>query len=675
MLKFFSRMQRFRNFVLLAFVVLMAISLVFFYAPSRNAAIREPTRSTEAVARVGKDDITVSELATLKETYQQMFGGQFSMAQFGGDRRLLDGLIRSRVISQEAARLGLAASDGEVADMIRKTFKDASGKFVGFDRYRESVTSRYGSVDRYEAQVRDQIAAQKLEAYVTSALRVSDEEVQDDYKRRNTTFDLTYVPVTADKLASKIQPADNDLRAYYEAHKTDFRILEPQKKIRYVFIDQTKTGEKLQISDADLQAEYDKLTPENKQGGVRVQQIVLKVARPDLDETVRAKADELVQKARGESGNATAEAFAELARGNSEDPATAKNGGTIEGVIRKNPNKPDDPLQSTLTMQEGTISEPIKYGNAYYIFRRGEAVPKTFPDARQELLVSLRNRRSYADAAQLASRAADLLKQSKDPAKVAQELATEANMSAANMVRETGFVKPGDDVPEVGSSPQFEEAIKPLEQTNEVGDRVSIKNGFAIPMLVDKREPRIPDYDEVKDKVAEAVRQEQAKSRLEQAARELATSANSPADLKGAAERLGLQAQTMNDYKLGAPLGEAGTGPVLDEAIYNLKAGEVTKTPIKVNDKWVVLGASKRTDADLAAFAKERDNLKQSMLASRRSQIFEDYVSAVQDRLQRDGQIKIYDDVLAKLTEDEPPAASPFPPRGGGNRPRIPASR
>ena len=36
-------------------------------------------------------------------------------------------------------------------------------------------------------------------------------------------------------------------------------------------------------------------------------------------------------------------------------------------------------------------------------------------------------------------------------------------MSAAEMVRETGYVKPGDDVPNIGVSPQFEDGIRNLE--------------------------------------------------------------------------------------------------------------------------------------------------------------------------------------------------------------------
>ncbi len=91
MLKSLGRMERSRNLIIVGFAVLMAVSLVMFYAPGRNAGSTEPSRSTEAVAKVGGEEITVGDLTRLKESYQQMFGGQISIAQLGGEKRLLDG--------------------------------------------------------------------------------------------------------------------------------------------------------------------------------------------------------------------------------------------------------------------------------------------------------------------------------------------------------------------------------------------------------------------------------------------------------------------------------------------------------------------------------------------------------------------------------------------------------
>ena len=660
MLKQLSRLKHTRRIIIVGFALLMAVSLVVFYAPGRNSSNVEPSKSTEVVAKVGREEITVAEVARRKENYLQNFGGRVSIAQLGGYKRFVDGLIRNRVVVQEAARLGLSASDAELREKLFKLFSDASGQFVGMQRYKESVTARYGDIEAFERTVRDEIAQEKLKTFVTAAVKVSDEEVQEDYKRKNSTFDVTYAVISADKLAEKIQPSDEELKGYYEQHKADFYIPEPQKKIRYVYIDQAKSGDKLQISDKDLRDEFEKLTPENKQAGVKVQQILLKVARKDLDAQVEKKAKDLIQKIYAASAETREKVFADLARGNSEDPATAKSGGHLPRPVKKNPNKVDALYDRTVDMQPGDVSDiPIRYGGNWYILRRGESVPKTFEEAKPELLASLRNRKGYGVGAKLAERAQNRLKETKDPQKVAQELAAEANMKPGAMVKETPFIKPGDDVPGIGSSQQFEAVIAPLNNANDVGERTGVKGGFAIPMLVEKKEPRTPDLEEVKTKVAQAVKQQRAKEQLEQKAREIASSVTSVADLKAAAEKAGFEVATEPGYKLGSPLGKVGTSPALDEIVYALKTGEVTKSPLKVGDNLVVVGVVDRHEADLAEFSKQREQLTQTMLSTRQSQLYEDYISGVQQRMKQDGKIKLYPEVLASLEDSEPEIAPP----------------
>jgi peptidyl-prolyl cis-trans isomerase D len=670
MLKQISRFERTSKVLILGFVGLMAVSLVLFFRPNGGASSVEPTKSTEVLATVGGDEITVGEFASQKQNLQAQFsrfGGQISLLQMGyTDDKILEGLILKKVTVQEAARLGLGASEAEVKDRIARNFSDPTGKFLLADASGKLDMSKYqervGDVAAFERGVGEDIAREKLEAFVAASVRISEDDVQQEYKRKNTNFDLTYVMVSADKLAEKIQPGNDELKAYYDKHKTEYNILVPQKKIKYIFIDQDKSGQKIQISDKELKDEYDGLKPEFKQAGVKVQQIVLKVARPDLEATVKAKADELVTKARGAGETTTEAAFGELAKGNSEDPATAKNGGAVNGVVKKNTAKTDDPYQRVLDMQPGEVTDAIKYKNAYYILRRGESVPKTFEDAKPELLVSLRNRRGYTVAQKIAQRAQDRLKETKDPQKVAQEFAAEANMSPADMVRETPFVKPGDDVPNIGSSQQFEEAIASLENPNDVGERTGIKNGFAIPMLVEKKGPRIPEFDEVKDKVTQAVKTETAKSQLEAKAKELIAGAKAPGDLKAAAAKLGLEAKAEANYKLATPLGDAGSSALLDEPLFAAKAGEVLKNPIFLNQNYLVIGVNKRTEADLTEFAKQRDSLMQSALTERKDQVFEDYLTVVRNRMDQAGKINIYKAAFATL-QDEEPEAAPQPKR------------
>jgi len=664
MLKQLAKWERTSKYIVIIFAALMAVSLVIFYAPGRNSASNvDPTRNTEVVAKVGSASITIADVARVRENYAQMFGNRINLAQLGGNKRFLDGLISKQVISQEAARLGLGASDGELREKIHKQFSDAAGTFIGFDRYKESVTARYGDIEKFENDMRDEIAQEKLRAFVSASVNVSDTEVEEEYKRRNTSFDVSYVALTTDKLATKIQPSDDELRAYYDSHKTDYRYLEPQRKVRYIFVDTEKVGSKLQIPEADLKAEFDQLAPEFKEAGIEIQQILLKVARKDLDAQVEQKAKDLITKLRGTTGQTTKEAFAEVARGNSEDPATARNGGMLEKPYKKNDNKVNALYDRAVDMKPGEVTDiPIRYGGNWYILRRGESVPKSFEQAKPDMLVSLRNRKAYGEAFKLAQQAQTRLQETKDPQKVAQELAAKANMTPAEMVRETPFVKPGDDVPEIGANQQFEQSIESLNNPNDVGTATGVKGGFAIPMLLEKKEPRIPDFDEVKTKIADEIKKQRAKDQLEQKAKDLVASLTGADGIKAAGEKEGYEAGSEESFKLGSSLGKAGTSTALDDLIYSLKPGEFSKTPIKVDDKWVIVGVTKRYDADPTGLAAQRDTLKSSMMSERQEQIFDDYVTGVEQRMKKDGKIEIYPKVLAQLEEEEPEAAPGLPP-------------
>ena len=662
MLKLFTRLERTRNFVLLIFSIVMVASLVFFYTPASNNVQANLAQSDETVATVSGNAISVGELVRQKENY-----AQFSRGQSFPSRMILDGIIGSRISRVEAERLGLTASDAEVAASIREQFKTEDGKPFDQALYEQNITEQFGSISTYEQSVRDDLSARKLEAFLTAGVVVSEEEVLNDYQRKNTKFDLNYVAVNTADLAKTITPTDAELQEYFEKNKANYYINTPQKKIKYVFVNTNKIGEKLQIPEADLRAEFENLPADKKSAGVLGQEIVLRVAKPEFDSQVQTKAAELVQRLKADGTTVSEEAFAELAKGHSENPSTAPNGGKLPGPVKENLQKADDPYQRLLKMKPGEVTEPISYQNRYFILRRGDDVPKTFEMARKELEVSLRNRRAYTVAAELAQKVADSLKQTKDPAKTAQEFAGQANMNAAEMVRETGYVKPGDDIPNIGVSPQFEEGISLLVNANDVGDKTPIQNGFAIPMLVDKKEPRDATLDEVKSQIAETLKNEKARTQVEEIARQIASGATSASGLGAAASSKGMTVKEQKDFVLGSPLGEgptAGTSDALQDLIYGMKVGDVSKEPIKVGDNWYIVGVTNREEANSADFATQRTSLMEQMLARKRAKVFGDYLSATRLRMEGDGSIKVYKEVLEKVDAPVPGEAPAGLPQG-----------
>jgi peptidyl-prolyl cis-trans isomerase D len=649
MLKFFSRLEKTRNFFILIFGILMVASLVFFYAPTRNTATANIATSQETAASVKGEKITVGELYRQKEQYSRFSQGRPYPAKL-----LLNGLVSSRILRVEAARLGLTASDAEVAEAIREQYKTEDGKPFDQARYELNVTDQYGSVRAFEDSVRDELSARKLQAFLTSGVTVSEQELLQDYQRKNTKFDLSYVSVNANDLAKSITPTDQELRDYFEKNKAAYYISVPQKKIRYVFVNTAKIGEKLQIADADLKAEYDKLPDDKKKAGVMGQEIVLRIPKPEQESQVLDKANEIVTNLRKEGPTVSEQAFADAAKGFSENPATALSGGKLKGPVRESPNNAEDPYQRLLKMKPGEITEPINFKGRYFILRRGEDVPKSFEDAKKELEVSLRNRRAYGVAAELAQKISETLKQNKDVQATAQQFAGQANMSPAEMVRETGYVKPGDNVENIGTSPQFEEGIAPLANQGDVGEKTPIQNGFAIPMLVDKKEPRDAEFDEVKDKIVEIVKLNKARDMVADIANQIAAGATSSEALAAAAKSHGLTAEEQKTFILGSPLGQgpsAATSEALEDAIFAMKPGETTKTPIKVGENYLVVAVTGRQDANMDEFAKQRSSLLEQALGRKRNEVFGDYLASVRQKYEANGDIKIYNDAVAKLDD------------------------
>ncbi|HTH36408.1 MAG TPA: SurA N-terminal domain-containing protein, partial [Pyrinomonadaceae bacterium] len=240
MLKFFNRLEKTRNFVLLAFSVLMVLSLVLFYKPSDPTLGATLARSEETAAKVSGEYITVGEIARQKESFSRRGQGQSIPA-----RTIANSLIGSRIARVEANRLGLRASDAEVAAAIRKQFKPTDGKPFDRGEYEANVTEQEGSVSAFEERVRDDLSAMKLRAFLTSGVTISEEELLEDFKRKNTKFDLSYVSVNTADLAKTITPSDQELRDYFEKNKAAYHINDPQKKIKYIFVNTSKIGEKL----------------------------------------------------------------------------------------------------------------------------------------------------------------------------------------------------------------------------------------------------------------------------------------------------------------------------------------------------------------------------------------------------------------------------------------------
>lgn len=643
--------------------IVVVAGMVVFYAPMGKMPMIAadgrplPVSETDLIAKVDKEEITARDymngLDTMMQMYKQFMsqgGKEMDLNQvksMGLDKNLLQSLIRKKIIDLEVKRLNLEASDAEVKARIREQFT-VDGKWVGYDKYQRYIERSGQTVGQFEQSLREQIADEKLRSLITSAIQISPQEVQEQFNRENTAFSLVYSVVDSSKLTDKITATDAELQAYFDAHKSEFRIEKTQRKAEYIFISQDAVSKNLQVTDEELKKDYD---PEKFVSEVRVQQILLKVLAEKDKPEVQKKVAELITRAKGDGG-AKAEDFGTLARGNSQDTATKDKDGDL-GFIKKDTLKTGSYLQRAFTMQVGEISDAVVDGNNIYILKVTERKNKTFEEAKESLLASARNRLSYKKASELADDAVKQLGEKKDIKAVAADIAQKQGSKPEDTLKQTPLFAPGDDVPNIGSNPSFEEAVSNLKAVGDVGVKTGIRGGFAVPKLLELKEPHDATLEEVKDKVAEKYKKDKVKDVAAEQAKSLLAGANNTTEgLKAAIEKAGLKAETRDDFRDGQSLENFNDISKVIPVALKLKDGEVIKEPIFGNDKYLVFGVTKRTDPDINKYNKESSTVKERLLEERRTMVYDAYLDSIKNKMKAAGKITVKKDVIDKLFQE-----------------------
>jgi len=651
MLRFFSRFQRSRNVVLLIFSLVLLVGLVIFYIPntSLNPNARDVSNEDDklVVAKVGSREVTLRRLrltmAALGSRFSQ--GNALPAATLralGIDKDALDRLVEEKIALAEADRLNIKGTDRDVSDVVTRTFVDQeSGKFIGVEEYKRRLRLNGEDLEDYEQALRDSAAVAKMRRFVTSADQISDRDVDEGFKQENTQVEVAYAVIDLEKIRSKFKPTEQELRAYYDQHKEEFKANEPVRKVEYIFIPTDEVAKKLKFTEQELRAENDK----NKQSQPRASIIRLDVLTPADETTVRTKAEELNRRVRGVPGTPP-EDFAAVARGNSQDPSASK-GGDI-GFIKKDLNRPSEWRQRAFSLKVGDIDGPFRDGKSWYIMKMTEQREVPFAEMRSTVEAGLRNRRAYTQASQLADKAFEKATEYKDMRKAAEEIAKELNVNADTILITTPFFKNGDTLPRIGSSPAFDEAVAPLKK-NDIGDKVGIAGGLAVPRVVDIRDGGVQlTFEEAQNRVEQQLRQEREPNLARQRAQEIVNQAKTAAEFQALLKAEGIEVK--NDTNLntlqapGAASGGLQTLQAARTAALSLKEGEVGKTPVKFGAGYLVLAATKRTEPDLSKLASEREGIRQRMLSERQQVTYDTYLKETRKRYEQEGKIRVYQD-------------------------------
>jgi peptidyl-prolyl cis-trans isomerase D len=621
-----DRMRRHRDWLKWS-LGLVCVAFVLFYIPDFLRGSGADASSSDTVAKVEGRDITSGEFRRTYQAqlqaYRSAYGNNMSeqlLKQLGIDQQILQQMVDERAALAEADRLGINVSDEEVRQRIfaMPAFQD-NGAFIGETRYQQLLRMQRPPLtpSEFEDNVRHGLAVEKLRASLTDWLSVPETELEREYRRRNDKVKLALVSFTADSFRTQVSATDAEVASYFDAHKNDFKIPE-KRKIRYLLIDIDAMRAKVVVPPADIEREYNNnseqyTTPEQ----VRASHILLKTEGKD-DAAVKAKAEELLKQARAGAD------FADLAKKNSEDDASAKNGGDLD-YFGKGRMVPEFDA-AVFAMQPGQISDLVKTQYGYHIIKlvdKKAATTRPLAEVRQQLNDQLAYQRAQAQAADLAQ---NLEKQIKKPADLDAVAKTHGLA-----VQESGFF--ARDEPILGLGPAPEAANKAFDmKPNDVAGPLRASRGFVFETLVAKQDPYVPKVEEVKDRVREEVVKQKAREASKAKAAAVAAKLKTAPDFEKAAKAAGMDAKTTDLITQDAPIPDLGAAPAVTDAAFKLAAGAVSD-PIATDNGTAVIKVVEKKEVTPEEWTSSKDRFREELLTDRRNRFFSAYMTKAKQKM------------------------------------------
>lgn len=603
------------------------------------------------IAKVGDQQVTVNEV---QDTARQMGKQQFPRgfpSQFMPFlmQRAAQQLIIQKAMIDEAHRMGFSVSDAELRDELQHGAFGPSlfpgGNFVGQDGYENFVQQNFQmGVQNFESLLKADLLIRKLRAAVEGGVTVSDQELQDQYRRENTKVKFDYAVLTLEDLSKQVHPSEAELKTYFEQHKQQYANAIPEKRqARYVVIDSNKVQQQVQVTPQELQTYYNShrdqyRVPEQ----VNVRHILIKIPTPGADGKVdesavkaaREKAEGILKQVQS-GGN-----FAEIAKKNSEDPGSKDNGGSL-GWIQRGQTVPEFE-QSAFSLGKGQTSGIVRSTFGFHIIHvddKQDAHVKPLDEVKPQIEQQLASDKAATRTDSLAN-------------KVETEAKTGSLEKAAKdnglEVVETGLVTRNDSLPGVGNAPELMSALFGARDKS-TPDRVHVPQGYVVYQVTKVEAARAPSFEEIRTRVEQEYKSDKAQQMLQQKTTDLSEKAKSLHDLKKAAKETGAEVKTSDLVGTTSQVPDIGalTGPA--QVVFEMKPGDISG-PISTGRSGAVVMLLDKQEPPAAQFAASKDRLREQLLQKKRDEFLEVFATNLQKQMEKSGKIKINQQEMKRIT-------------------------
>jgi peptidyl-prolyl cis-trans isomerase D len=659
MIRFLQTEGPFKKIVLSGLLLIICAAMAITLIPGGLGSDLMGTPGRGIIAKVSGQDITVEQVREtareMAEQQAQQYGKNASMLLpfliQQDTQRAVDQLIGREALLSIAQHLGFKATPEEVKDELQHGHYASvffpGGTFIGEAEYQGLLQQHNLTPATFEENVRKEILIGKVQALITSSASVTDAAIRQEFTKENTKVKFEYAVLNQDDIKKGLHPTTEELKAYYDSHQKSYANSIPEKrKIKYLVLDTGKIQSGVQVTHDDLQAYYNQHRDQYRSAEqVKVSHILIKtpLAGPDgkVDEKgvaeAQRRAEDLLKQLKAGAK------FEDLAKKYSEDPGSAKEGGSL-GFIGKGRTVPEFE-KAAFSLPKGQISDLVKSSYGFHIIRvddKQDAHMKTLDEVKNEIEPILKQQKTQEIAQKQAE---ELLQQAKTQGLEAAAAAKGLSVATSD------FFSRKDLVPGLGSVPQLMDAVFTASEKSPP-EMASTSQGFAVFQLLAVQPPSTPTFEEIRARVEAEFENERSSTLLTQKTQELSDRAKTEHDLKKAAKELGATLKTSDFVLPDGQVPDIGSMSGQASVAFSMKPGDISG-PIESAGNGAVLSlleVQSPTDADFAA---KRDQIQEQLLQGQRQELFGLFVNNVRDQMEKSGKIKINQEELKALTRAE----------------------
>ncbi|MGK2944951.1 MAG: peptidylprolyl isomerase, partial [Desulfuromonadales bacterium] len=553
------------------------------------------------------------------QLYQSIYQDQFTPAlekQLKLAEKSLDSMIDQALLQEEADRLQIDVSKKELIDAIAQVPAFQENGVFNKDRYLQVLAYQRMNSDEFESLQRSELIVNKVREHLQSGITVTEAEIEEEFRKNNEKVNLNFVSLTPASFEKKVKVSDEALQAYFSEQQEVFRAPE-MVALRYLQFEPQRYLDSVTFEEGDLEKFYRRnLDQFEILERIKASHILIKVDEGS-DDKIRAEKRVFAEKLLEEIKSG--KDFAELARVNSDDKASAVKGGSLGYFTRGSMVKPFE--EAAFNMNPGEISDLVETPFGYHIIKVEEYTEpgmRSMEDAIDEIKEGLRAEKAKQLAFEKAMDAYNINRKSGD-----LNAAAKANELG---LKETGPFARDGYIDGIGRNEEIINTALLLEE-DKLAKPVVTEDGVILFGLKERIASHIPEFAEVKDLVTAAYRAAESTKLARAAADKLVADLRDGGKLANLAKESGYKLEETGEFtRTYSPfVPRIGTSEELAAAAFALSEEQTAIDQVfEIQNRFFVADIKERVAADLAKLdAAKREELRKSTLSRKQNEAVE----------------------------------------------------